>query len=344
VRRTHSIAQQVNLRASKKNIPLSVLVELTYRCNLNCYYCYQKNISPAKELSLRQWSRVLRGLSECGTFYLTFSGGEPLLRRDFIKIIEVSRTYDFAVSVITNGTLLAPPLIRSLASLGVMDIGISFHAASATLHDRLSGAAGSFDKAYDALCGCAEAGIKALIKHSVSKRNFGEFRKLRKMADDIGVLFECDCFVLPQAAGRASPCSLEQGQYLSFLKAIKAVPSPCPTKSDIAAQLNCDAGRSVAGIRPDGEVVPCVLLDIPFGSLTSSSFGTIWHSSKALRFRKQEKTLSAECRQCVDRRYCSRCHGMARLESSDFRGKSPSLCAYAGAVNIFARNNSVTNN
>lgn len=342
--RTPSIAQQVNLRASKKNIPLSVLVELTYRCNLNCYYCYQKQFPPVKELSLRKWSDVLRQLAECGALYLTFSGGEPLMRRDFLKIIEASRKHDFAVSVITNGTLLTPALIHSLALLGVMDVGISFLAAAPELHDRLSGVKGSFDKAYDALCGCVEAGIKALIKHSVSKKNFGEFRKLRKMADDIGVLFECDCFVLPQAAGRASPYSLEPRQYLSFLKAIKAVPTPCPTKSDIAARLHCDAGRSVAGIRPDGKVVPCVLLDIPFGSLASSSFGAIWHSSKARCFRRQEKTLSVKCRRCIDRQYCSRCHGMARLESSDFRKGSPSLCAYAGAAKTFARNSSVTNN
>jgi AdoMet-dependent heme synthase len=327
-----TIAQQVNVRAARTNTPRSMVIELTYRCNLNCYYCFQKKFSLQKELSKAKWFDVLGQLAESGTLYVTFSGGEPFVRKDFLAIIEQARKLDFGVSIITNGTLLTADTIRRLASLGIMDIGISFHAAEHELHDRLAGKNGSFEKAFKSLLLCGKAGIRTMIKHSVSTENFGQFMALRKMADETGSLFECDSFVLPHEKGTVSPFSLSTQQHGLFLKKMKAGAYACGNKREINARLHCDAGRSTAGISPSGDVAACIQLPIVFGNLTKSTFSAIWHSSTAAAYRTQEKKLASPCVSCSIKQFCSRCHGLAFLESGNWRGKTPSLCNHALAV------------
>jgi radical SAM protein with 4Fe4S-binding SPASM domain len=327
-----TLAQRINIRASGKNIPLSVLVELTYRCNHACFYCYQKEYPEMKDLPCAQWCDILRQLAEEGTLYLTFSGGEPFSRGDFLRIVRYARSLGFGISIITNGTLLTPKSIRLLSDLAIMDIGISFLAANARLHDLLAGKKGSFAKARRNLDRCLESGIKVMIKHTVSSVNFGEFVKLGKLADETGALFECDCFTVPSHSCTISPYALSEKKYLSFLKKMKVTPFACSGENDQSAQLHCDAGRSVAGITPNGIVVPCIQLPIPLGSLIKSSFTSIWHSTAAKRFRGEEKRLSKQCISCGIKRYCSRCHGIAYAESGSWRGKSRSLCLHAAAM------------
>lgn len=332
-----SIAQQVNIRASQNNVPLSVVAELTYRCNLKCYYCYQKDFSRTTELSLKKWSSIFKQLADSGTLYLTFTGGEPFIREDFLDIVENARKLDFGVSIITNGTLPTLQSVCRLAELGIMDIGISFLASRPDLHDTLSNSPGSFKKALASLERCNSAGIRTMIKHSVSCENFGEFSGLQKLADRTGSLFECDCFVLPHEKGTVSPYGLSAYQYCLFLKKIKAQAFSCTNKREIESRLHCDAGRSVAGISPSGYVAACIQLPVVFGNLTRSSFTSVWNSHKARLFRKQEKRLSSSCVSCMNRRFCSRCHGIAYRESGNWRGKSPSLCQHAAAVKNSAR-------
>lgn len=309
-----------------------MLIELTYRCNLTCYYCYQKEFPEKKELSKRKWFDILKQLADCGTLYLTFSGGEPFAREDFLDIVEHACKLDFGVSIITNGTLLTREKVTKLASLGIMDIGISFHSAQAALHDRLCGKTGSFKKAYKNLRLCRRAGIRTMIKHSISSENFGEFIALQELADEADSLFECDCFVLPHEKGTVSPFSLSVDQYGLFLKEMKAAAFSCFSKNDIDARLHCDAGRSAAGISPSGDVVACIQLPIVFGRLNEFPFQTVWNSPQAKQFRKQEKSLASTCIACPIKPFCSRCHGIAYLESGKWQGKTSSLCNHALAV------------
>jgi len=328
-----SISQNVNFLASKKNIPLSTLIEITYKCNHKCYYCYQKHYNSYKEIPYKKWCNILEQLSSAGTLYLTFSGGEPFLRNDFLKIVEYARKLKFGISIITNGTLLNKKIIKFLSDINILDIGISFHASYEHLHDFLCGINGGFNLARKNLEACLNAGIKTIIKHTVSSLNFGEFIKLKKLAKKTGALFECDCFVLPLEPLGCSPYSLSQTKFISFVKKTFLFKHPiCITKNQIKEKLHCDAGRSVSGIRPNGDLLPCILLPIVFGNLLQKPFNEIWHSKIANTFRQKEKKLSSECIKCNMNKYCSRCHGIAFWESGNWRGKAKSLCLFANSV------------
>ena len=91
--------------AVKNLLPLTALVELTYKCNLDCICCYNvRNEKPL--LTLQEYDVLFSDLRKEGTFILTLSGGEPLMRKDFFDILDLVRKHGFGFRIFTNGTLL----------------------------------------------------------------------------------------------------------------------------------------------------------------------------------------------------------------------------------------------
>jgi radical SAM protein with 4Fe4S-binding SPASM domain len=193
---------------------------------------------------------------------------------------------------------------------------------------------GSFDAALAGLRLCVGAGVKTLVKHTVSNRNFGEFMRLQKLADAEGALFEVDPHVLPSVRGEVSRYALDISHYSLFFKKMKALPDKCfldkfSKKDD---NLHCDAGRSLCGVTPSGDVVPCIQLPIVLGSLKTRSLQEIWNGEIVKKFRRDEKRLSTLCERCKTRRFCSRCHGIAWWESTSWKLPAKSLCFHALAM------------
>ena len=71
-----------NDRFGRAKIPFRYFLELTYRCNLNCPYCYVGCERNKKELTTEEWKKVIDQLP----FYsiATLVGGEPLIRKDLL--------------------------------------------------------------------------------------------------------------------------------------------------------------------------------------------------------------------------------------------------------------------
>lgn len=327
-----TIAQQTNIEASRRNIPLSVFAEVTRACNLKCYYCYQGGHAAGEELSVSRWRSLCGELADAGSLYIAFSGGEPFMRVDFLDIVSAARDNNFAVSIITNGTLMNGDMIARTARLGVMDVGVSLLGAHKDLHDRLSGVEGSFEKALGAVRGLVRAGVKVVVKHCVSSENFGDYHALERLALDEGAAFECDSTVLPAESGRVSPFALNVDQHRTFLRDMGYKPLSSCVSSETTWALHCDAGRSMCGLSPEGDVTPCVLLPVLFGSVARSSFGEVWNSAAAQRFREEELRLEDVCESCTMHAMCSRCHAVAYMETGSWRGSSRSLCDRAKAM------------
>jgi MoaA/NifB/PqqE/SkfB family radical SAM enzyme len=321
-----SIAQEVNQAAAAKNIPLSAFIDLTWRCNLGCYYCYQQNYPHVTELSTAAWLAIFEELARSGCLYVTFSGGEPLLRDDFAALVRGVRATGCGLSLITNGTRLSPAHVALFDEVGIMDVGVSLLAADGQLHDQLCGVPGSFANVRKALQMLREAGIRTIIKHSVSAANFGHYRRLGELADELGALLECDSLVLPSVNGTVSAFSLSPAQQAQVLSELypepQTPPSPPPS---LDWNLRCDAGRSLCGITPDGELLPCSLVPLSFGNLAASPF-------EQAEFRRQEACVASACLDCAHASTCSRCYGVAARETGHWQACSRSLCSRAEAL------------
>ena len=91
----------------KKNIffPFDAQIELTYRCNLNCVHCYCVEEDKGKELGTKEVKIILDDLKKEGCLWLALSGGEPLMRKDFLEIYAYAQKKGFLITLFTNGQL-----------------------------------------------------------------------------------------------------------------------------------------------------------------------------------------------------------------------------------------------
>ena len=89
---------------------------LTGACNLKCRHCFMsapaaKHGSPSRE----QLLAVADQLAECGVFQVGLTGGEPLIRSDFLDIVDALNEREIGIDVIfTNGWLVDEALLDEL--------------------------------------------------------------------------------------------------------------------------------------------------------------------------------------------------------------------------------------
>ena len=79
--------------------PIHGQIELTYRCDFRCPYCYLKPCQSDNyynnELSFKEWKRIMGQLHREGCMSLTLTGGDPLLREDFVDIYSYAKAKGF---------------------------------------------------------------------------------------------------------------------------------------------------------------------------------------------------------------------------------------------------------
>lgn len=249
-------------RASLELRPLSAQLELTYKCNLLCSFCYN---SPQgrKELDGAGWLEALDRLKQAGVFNITLTGGEAFCHRDFWQIAEGVRARGFVLKVYTNGVLLADPeKARRYAELAPFDTEISMHGSDAATHERLTGIHGSFEKLLRALRNLAELGVKVTVKTPITRLNQRQLVQIRELAASIGHKVLYDTNITPTDDGDLSPLSLSADP--SFIRdfLIQEVNEGkrAPMKPKVVEKMgaNCNTGRTSMTIDPYGDIFPCV--------------------------------------------------------------------------------------
>ncbi|RPH49770.1 MAG: radical SAM protein, partial [Desulfobacteraceae bacterium] len=98
-------------KIGEKRIPLSFELEVTARCNNNCRHCYI-NLPPGDETALRdeltldEIGNIADQAVSLGALWCVITGGEPLLRKDFIELYRLLKSKGLLVSVFTNACLV----------------------------------------------------------------------------------------------------------------------------------------------------------------------------------------------------------------------------------------------
>ena len=140
-----SLLAEMNQKALGLGIPISVHLDITYRCNERCVHCYLDHDDHG-EMTTAEIEDVLNQLSDAGVFFLTLSGGEVLMRRDFFEIVEHARRLLFNVKVKTNGVMIREPQARRIRELGVEQVQISVYSHRPEIHDAITKLPGSLKR------------------------------------------------------------------------------------------------------------------------------------------------------------------------------------------------------
>ena len=329
-----SLLAEMNQRALNLGIPLSVHLDITYRCNERCVHCYLDHDDHG-EMTTAEIFNVLTQLSEAGVFFLVLSGGEVLMRRDFFEIVERARQLLFNVKVKTNGVMIREKEAARLRQLGVEQIQISVYSHRPEVHDAITKLPGSLKRTIRAIRFLKSQGLKVTIANVLMTGNLHDDTGVIALAKELGVFYTVDPTITPKMDGDTSILALRiPGSELKqifhreeLVGNVEAFCAPPPaTGEDVMESYPCSAGHTACYISPYGDVFPCVQFPLPSGNVRRQKFLDIWRHSPQLNdvrsIRAKDLTV---CSGCDHVGTCTRCPGLAYMEGS-MRGPSTADC------------------
>ena len=312
--------QEMEEKALRLGVPLSVHLDLTWRCNQQCVHCYLDH-RDGLEMTTSVIRDLLDQLAGAGTFLLMLSGGEPLLRPDFFAILEYARRLLFNVVLKTNATLVGEPEATHLCGLGVQQIKVSVYSHRPEVHDAITGVPGSLQHTLEALRLLKSNGLNVAITHIVMVRNLGDHSGVRALAEALRIPFEIDTTITPKMNGDRSTLSLNVPP-----AALRQILPPRPAEDADPDGISCGAGHTGCYISPYGDVYPCVQFPLSCGNARSEKFSEVWRNSQQLsEIRAIRARDLPVCSCCALAKNCSRCPGLAFMEG-DMRGPSSLDC------------------
>jgi AdoMet-dependent heme synthase len=329
-----SLMADINSKARHLGIPLNVHVDITYRCNERCQHCYLDH-EDAGEMTTEEIKAVLRQLADAGTFFLTISGGEPLLRQDCLEILGYARKLSFNVKLKTNALLIGELQAGQLCELGIEQVQISVYSHRATVHDSITKIRGSLLRTLDGIRRLKSRGVRVTIANVLMKDNLQDYAGVRSLARELGVHCTLDPTITPKMDGNTDILAMRvSGNELvpvfhdsAFVEDVdKFCEPPGPIDDEILDGIPCSAGHTSCYISPYGDVYPCVQFPLTCGNLRQQTFSEIWRESPQLQEVRSIRARDLHtCSGCAHLGTCSRCPGLAYMEG-DMRGPSSADC------------------
>jgi len=329
-----SLMENLNHKALTLGIPLSVHLDVTYRCNERCEHCYVDHEDHG-EMTTAEIRSLLLQLQEAGVFFLTISGGEPLMRRDCFEIIEYARSLSFHVKLKTNAVLMSKQYAARLRALGVQQVQVSVYSHRSEIHDGITKLPGSLERSLAGIALLTSEGIKVTLANVLMTGNSQDSDGVHELAAQIGAEYTLDPTITPMLSGDTSVLRLripatelrEVFHNKNLVGDVQQFCAPPPAiDEDVLDGYSCSAGHTACYVTPYGDVYPCVQFPLSCGNVRSQSFQEIWKNSPQL---KEVRSIRARdlstCSSCSHLGGCTRCPGLAFMEG-DMRGPSSADC------------------
>jgi len=329
------LVAEMAAKALQMNIPLSVQLDLTYRCNERCIHCYLDHHDHG-EMTTAEIKDLLDQMADAGVFYLTISGGEILMRRDFFEILEYARLRTFCIKLKTNGILIRKKEADRIKALGVESVQISIYSHVPEVHDAITKLPGSLAQSIEAIRRLRAHGIHVIMANVLMVQNVHDYAGVRALAAELGAQFIMDPTITPMMDGDRSILNLNvdeaalrevfRNESLVGGNIEEFCAPPLSPGEDDMDQLPCSAGHTACYVSPYGDVYPCVQFPLPSGNVRRMKFVDIWRDSPQLNEVRSIKLRDMPaCSKCTHGGTCTRCPGLAYLEGN-MRGPSYQDC------------------
>jgi len=182
-----------HLRYDKNEAPKPVVVwNCTRQCNLNCIHCYASanNQRSQDEMDTAAGETFIRDLADFGIPVLLFSGGEPLLRKDFFTLAGLAKEIGLRVALSTNGIVITEKIADDIKNIGFAEVGISLDGIGEN-NDHFRGHDGAFKSALEGIRNCAALGLRVSLRLTITRSNYQEIPAIFKLVEDEGINRVC---------------------------------------------------------------------------------------------------------------------------------------------------------
>ena len=306
-----------------------LFIELTSSCNLKCQHC-GSSCGPRKQdgVPLEMLDIILSEIAYDPEYkenkpFIVLTGGEPMLRPDFVDVIHMIHDKGFNWGMTTNGTLMTKELAQKCREAGMYSVAISLDDLP-EYHDAFRQVPGAYEKAVRGLetiiaeQACKNIVVTTVLTHQSISRLDAIF--------DVVNQFEIDAWrvVGIEPIGRAltHPEMLFTAEdYHTLFEFIRnkrmqniPVEYSCPHYLGLDYErdlrnwfFKCIAGIEVASIMSNGDIGAC--LDIERtkqtiqGNVYRDDLLKVWRKGFAI-YRQDLVPLTAGCAECSQAKFC----------------------------------------
>ncbi|MCL4393596.1 MAG: PqqD family peptide modification chaperone [Chloroflexi bacterium] len=311
-------------------LPVLSEIALTYRCNNRCTFCYASapDRGQVPEMTTQEIERVIdKIVDQARVPTISFTGGEPTLRRDLPELIAYARAKNMRTNLITNGIRCADAaFVERLRRAGLNSAQVSLEAADAGVHNRVVGNPHAYDKTVRGLKNLKAAGIHTHTNTTIHQHNREHLCALVDFLADLGqeylsmnMVIRTGDAVRPERSGTergtnengpadeigyrqigALVLALKKHAEARGMRFVWYSPVPyClfnPAQYGLGSQ-SCAAADGLLSVNPSGDVLPCSSFEQGIGNLLREDFNAIWQTRTAKYWRRKE-FLPPDCRGC----------------------------------------------
>lgn len=299
-------------------------VELTSKCNERCIHCYIPHEYKLNNIDNSVFYSLLKQLKEMNTLSLTLTGGEPMLHPNFKEFLGEAKKQDFAISVLSNLTLLDDEIIDILSEESISSVQTSLYSLIPEHHDAITKLHGSFEKTMNAIRLLIERDIPVQISCPTMSINKDDYADVLAWAQDHHIRAHTDYSIMAKYNHDTSNLKYrlsceECGKIIQDLlngdiNYQKAILDPeflakVECLNENPEENFCGAGYSSCCIVSNGDVYPCAgWQSYVCGNIKEQSLEDIWlHSEKLIALRNIKRRDIKKCLNCTNKAFCSPC-------------------------------------
>ncbi len=326
-------------------IPLSATVEITPKCNFRCIHCYLgRHRFETEDLSTNQVKHILDELSDNGALFVTLTGGECILRKDFCEIYMYAKMKGFMVCVFTNAYYIRKEVFDLFEKYPPFFIDVSLYGASNETYRRVTGVADGFDQVLKNLKELKKRGIEFGIKTPLIRQNIDDYSAMCSICEELGVKYRFSFSISPTLDKETYPVDFtvpiedmirleaedpiyrEMGENYS---SIRNEWGEAFDEGEFVPVFICAPGVNDIFVNYLGEAMPCASFRSEAISILDRPLAEVWE--EFARFKKIPATSKNKCMRCESRYYCKVCPADQLQYHGDVESVDPMVCAHAKA-------------
>lgn len=176
-------------------VPVFLNLMFSNDCHTNCSYCFAKGqcLQGGQLLTTERWKELLREAKSLGIEQVTLSGGDPLFRKDALKLIEELIDLEMLFTLSTK-CYITEEIADSLVAIGmtqpvnqyVREIHLNMDPDETTA-DRLAGSPGYYNRAVHSIRNLLKRGFNLRVKAVVTALTAPHIYEWVEELQDMGV-------------------------------------------------------------------------------------------------------------------------------------------------------------
>lgn len=321
---------------------------MTQECGLSCTHC---RISSGKtclsELTTQEGKTVLDKIAVHYQPIIIMTGGDPLLRKDFLELAAHGTSVGLKMVVASCGYGITPEFVAQMKQAGIMAVSLSLDGKDEESHDAFRNQPGSYQAIVNAARVLQEAGMAFQINTTITKKNVDCIDAILAKAKQLGAGAFHPFLFVPTGKGKdIARYSLTADEYEAVLRHVADLsredpgfrfkPTCAPQYHRIIKQKGfqsrgrplgdgCMGGKSFAFISAMGDIKICGFLDVSAGNLREHAFDfhDIWQNAELLKDLRNFDNYHGKCGYCTYKAVCGGCRARAYEQQGDYLGDEP---------------------